>query len=127
MIDDECSECGEQWEAGRLGEPCPRCKAAPTPPATRGKDRCNECNGELSSCGAMTEDGPLLDCRVCQLSTALAEMREDLRVLAAEVEAHRAQSDKYDIGCKEHPCPVCSAASETDASGALHRAKGNTP
>lgn len=41
----------------------------------RNKDRCSECNGELSACGDMTSDGPRMDCKVCQL-LARAETAE---------------------------------------------------
>ena len=33
--------------------------------------RCRECNSELSTCGEMTEDGPSMDCLVCQLRAEL--------------------------------------------------------
>jgi len=36
-------------------------------------ERCPECNGELSDCGEMTADGPLLGCQACLLRAQLAE------------------------------------------------------
>lgn len=33
--------------------------------------RCPDCNGELCACGEMTADGPSMDCRACQLRSAL--------------------------------------------------------
>lgn len=43
--------------------------------------RCEVCNGELSACGNMTEDGPADDCEVCQLQERLAAAEADSRRL----------------------------------------------
>lgn len=40
----------------------------------RGK-RCPECNAELSYCGPMSEDGPTLDCKVCQFREEVEKLR----------------------------------------------------
>lgn len=47
--------------------------------------RCDECYSELSDCGDMTEDGPALDCRQCQLSDEVKELRSQLSGLLARI------------------------------------------
>lgn len=46
------------------------------------RDRCEECNSELSYCGEMGSDGPSLDCEVCQLHTIVYLLREVLEDIA---------------------------------------------
>jgi hypothetical protein len=53
------------------------------------RERCPACNGELSECGEMTEDGPSLDCRACQLGSMVVEERH--RAEAAEARAADAE------------------------------------
>lgn len=51
--------------------------------------RCPECNGELSSCGTATIDGPSLDCRACLLNDLLRAM--EARSTSAEQRAVEAE------------------------------------
>ncbi len=39
-------------------------------------ERCETHGCELSQCGDMTEDGPEVDCRECQLEATIAELRQ---------------------------------------------------
>ena len=51
--------------------------------------RCPECNGELSSCGTATIDGPSTDCRACLLNDLLRAMQA--RTTSAEQRAVAAE------------------------------------
>ena len=51
-----------------------------------GNMRCDDCGGELSCCGPMTEDGPLLDCLLCQRSEIIATLRAENAAMKAQLE-----------------------------------------
>ncbi len=46
--------------------------------ASEQRHRCEECGGELTCCGPMTEDGPLLDCLLCQRSEIITKLKAQL-------------------------------------------------
>ena len=65
--------------------------------ASEQRHRCEECGGELTCCGPMTEDGPLLDCLLCQRSEIITKLKAQLaaseakrKVLGAEARKARA-------------------------------------
>lgn len=51
-------------------------------------ERCEECNGELSDCGDMTEDGPSLDCGYCRLNDRYKDLQKDLDKLRQKMIAY---------------------------------------
>lgn len=49
--------------------------------ASEQRHRCEECGGELTCCGPMTEDGPLLDCLLCQQSEIITKLKAQLAAM----------------------------------------------
>lgn len=44
------------------------------------RERCEECNGELSDCGELNPDGtPSSDCKVCQLRYVISLQEEEIK------------------------------------------------
>lgn len=66
----------------------------------RNKDRCSECNGELSACGDMTSDGPSMDCQTCLYNAALQDTKNLLQSSEVRAEAAERERDAARAECE---------------------------
>lgn len=66
-------------------------------PITKPERRCGECGSELSYCGSMSIDGPLLDCKVCQLRDTLSQSEAENHRLQQKINRLRTEAELRDV------------------------------